>query len=163
MDTTPVATDRRTAGAAEVPDTLRSFRTGVDRLFDRFTNAFGLPISPFRTEAATAPVPRVELSDGDQAFTLTAELPGVDSKDLTVSLADDVLVIRGEKRQERQQADKDYHLTERSYGAFRRSFALPPSVRRDGITADFANGVLTVTLPKAADSGAKEIPVKSAC
>jgi HSP20 family protein len=90
-------------------------------------------------------------------------LPGIQEKDLAVTVAGDTLVIRGEKRQEHEQKDKNYHYSERSYGSFRRAFVLPDGVDREKISADLSKGVLTVTLPKTAEAAkpAKKIEVKT--
>jgi HSP20 family protein len=96
-------------------------------------------------------------------YKISAELPGIDAKDIDVSMSGDMLVLKGEKRQEKEETDRDYHFSERSYGSFRRSFELPSSVDRNKIAADFSKGVLTITLPKTAEAQkpAKKIEVKS--
>jgi HSP20 family protein len=80
-----------------------------------------------------------------------------------VSLSGDTLVLKGEKRQEKEEKDKNYHFSERSYGSFQRSFQLPLSIDRDKVAADFSNGVLRITLPKTAEAQKpqKKIEVKS--
>jgi len=95
---------------------------------------------------------------------LTAELPGVDEKDVQVTLEDNILTIKGEKRTEREEKKGGYHLAERSYGAFQRAFEVPASVAADKVDATFAKGVLKVTLPKseAGQSKARRIDVKAA-
>jgi HSP20 family protein len=142
----------------------------MDRLFDRF--GFGVPslsrmfMTPpgFTAPAFTVPAPAVEISEDDAAWRLTAELPGLSETDVDVVLADDVLTLRGEKKQEREESGTNFHVSERSYGSFARSFALPDGVDRDGISAAFAKGVLTVTLPKRPEAKAaeKRIEVKAA-
>ncbi|MFL5279773.1 MAG: Hsp20/alpha crystallin family protein, partial [Rhodopila sp.] len=93
---------------------------------------------------------------------LTAEMPGMTEKDVQVSLSGNTLVIKGEKRQEREEKDKGYHLSERCYGEFQRSFLLPDGADSDKVEASFANGVLTVTVPKTAQAAPKKIEVKAA-
>jgi HSP20 family protein len=87
----------------------------------------------------------------------------LEAKDLDVSIAGDTLLIKGEKRQETEQKDKNYHVTERAFGSFQRAFALPDGVARDKITADLSKGVLTLTLPKTAEAQkpARKIDVKA--
>jgi HSP20 family protein len=87
----------------------------------------------------------------------------IDAKDIDVSVSGDMLVLKGEKRQEKEEKDKNYHYSERAYGSFQRAFELPASVDRDKVAADFSNGVLTITLPKTAEAQkpTKKIEVKS--
>ena len=91
------------------------------------------------------------------------ELPGMEAKDVDVSVTGDMLVLKGEKRQEKEEKDKNYHFSERAYGSFQRAFELPTSVDRGKITADFSKGVLTITLPKTAEAQqpTKKISVKA--
>jgi HSP20 family protein len=146
-----------------------SFRTEFDQLFNRFSRG----MSPWRSAMLgdprtalagwlTAPLPTVDIAEDAAAYTIAAELPGLTAADVDVSLDKDYLVLKGEKHDERKREEKNYHLTERSYGAFERSFLLPEGVDRDKIKAEFANGVLTVTLPKTAiaKEPAKKIEVK---
>jgi HSP20 family protein len=109
--------------------------------------------------------PAVEITETAHELTICAELPGLDPEDVHVDLEGEVLTLRGEKREARSEEGKDmhYHLEERCYGAFQRSFMLPAGVDRDHITADFAKCVLTLHLPKsfAARSRGHEIPVVS--
>jgi len=104
------------------------------------------------------------MSEDEKAYKISAELPGIDAKDIEVSMSGDTLVLRGEKRQEKEEKDKNYHFSERAYGSFQRAFELPPSVDRDKVAADFSKGVLTITLPKTveAQKPTKKIEVKSA-
>jgi len=108
-------------------------------------------------------VPAVDVTEDDKAYKITAELPGLDQKDIEVSVTGDVLVIKGEKRQEREEKDKNRYLSERSYGAFQRNFSLPDGIDRDKIGADFSKGLLTLTLPKTAEAQKqqKKIEVKA--
>jgi HSP20 family protein len=173
MASTPVEVKKATPASTQVPDVWRSFRTEMDRLFDRFSGAFGMPslrrmfdIEPawrFDSSFGLA-APAIDVSEDETAYKISAELPGLEAKDLDVSISGDTLLIKGEKRQEKEQKDKNYHLTERAYGSFRRAFALPDGVARDKIAADLSKGVLTVTLPKTAEARkpAQKIEVKAA-
>jgi HSP20 family protein len=173
MATTPVEV-KKTVPAPATPDAWRSLRTEMDRLFDRFSSGFGMPslrrmfdadLPPFRFETAlTMPNPAIDVTEDSDAYKLTAELPGMAESDIEVALTDDTLTIKGEKKEEKEKTEKNYYLSERSYGSFRRSFALPDGVDRDKIGAEFAKGVLTVTMPKAAEAKAepKKIEVKAA-
>jgi HSP20 family protein len=171
MADTPVEVKKAAAPVptrAEVPDPWRSFRSEMDRLFDRF----GFPsfrrmfdVEPFwnyETSMGMA-VPAVDVTEDENAYKITAELPGMSEKDIDVTVSGDVLVLKGEKRQEREQKEKNRYVSERSYGAFQRSFSLPDGVDREKIGADFSKGVLTLTLPKTADAQKrqKKIEVKA--
>ena len=103
------------------------------------------------------------MREDEKVYKISAELPGIDAKDVDVSVFGDMLVLKGEKRQEREEKDKNYHLSERAYGSFQRAFELPASVDRNKIAADFSKGVLTLTLPKTAEAQKpiKKIEVKS--
>ncbi len=92
--------------------------------------------------------PSRDIHETDQQYRITLEIPGVDEKDIQLTLDDDVLWIRGEKRQEQEQQDGQYHRIERSYGSFQRALNLPGDAHQDAIRASFKNGVLTVTIGK---------------
>jgi len=168
MANTPVEV-KKAAPAPAVPDAWRSLRTEMDRLFDRFSGGFGFPpfgrmpdVAPsFRTEL-TMPVPAVDITEDETGCKITAELPGLEEKDVEVTLSDDVLTIKGEKGAETEKKDRNTYLSERSYGAFQRAFVLPDGTDREKISASVAKGVLTVTVPKAAPAQRKTIEVKAA-
>lgn len=126
-----------------------------------FENPFAMLPAPFAFTESIGWLPPVEIAESESALTLTAELPGLDRKDVRVELDGDVLTLRGEKREERRENDRRYHLEERSYGAFQRAFTPPPAVDREKITAEFDRGVLTLHLPKSTDvrPRGREIPV----
>jgi HSP20 family protein len=172
MATTPVEV-KKTAPAPAVTDAWRSFRTDMDRLMDSFAGGFGLPslrrmfdlAPPFGAGIMPEmPTPAMDVTEDADGYKVTAELPGMDEKEIEVALTDETLTIKGEKKLEKEETDKDYYLSERSYGTFRRSFALPENVDPDKVTASFAKGVLTVTLPKsvAANAEPKKVEVKAA-
>ncbi len=151
---------------APLPDIWQSLRTDMDRLFDRF-GGFGIPAFSrmFDPEPSSAYLlPAVDIAETDDAYTVTAELPGMDEKDIDVSVNGDILTIKGEKRQEKEEKNKSYYVSERSFGQFQRSLNLPAGIDRDKIGAAFAQGVLTVTLPKSAEAQKqqKKIEVKKA-
>lgn len=154
------------------PDAWRSFRSELDRLFERFDTGFRLPsfrrlfdLEPFwaRETSLGINIPAVDMSEDDKSYKITAELPGLDEKNIDVSVSGDVLVIKGEKQQEKEEKDKNYYMSERSYGSFQRSFRLPEGVDQEKIAAGFAKGVLTITLPKTAEAQKqqKKIEVKA--
>ncbi|KFE51284.1 Hsp20/alpha crystallin family protein [Pseudomonas syringae] len=96
--------------------------------------------------------PAVDIVESEKAYEVSAEVPGMDEKQLSVKVVNGTLLMKGEKRQDHEEKSKSYHLTERRYGAFERAFALPKSVDAEHIQAAFKAGVLKVTLPKKADA-----------
>lgn len=132
----------------------------MNQLFDRFFDrSFGL--APFGSEEERFSfIPSVDVVETDDAVRVSAELPGLDQKDIELSLDRDLLVIRGEKRSETEEKGRNSYRAERRYGAFSRSVRLPTEVKADKAEAAFKNGVLTVTLPKAETTRAKRITVK---
>jgi HSP20 family protein len=166
----PVEVKKAPQTATAVPEMWGSFRNDMDRLFDRFARGFGLPSlrsiadlePPWRSFVFSAPP--IDVSEDDEAYKISAELPGVDAKDVEVSVSGDRLVVKGEKHQQQEEKNKNYYLSERTYGSFERSFELPVSVDRDKIAADFSRGVLTITMPKTAEVQKlqKKIEIKSA-
>jgi HSP20 family protein len=169
MADVPVEVKKAAPAETTVPDVWRSFRGEMDRLFDRF----GFPSLRriFDMEPAWRPassfafsVPAIDMSEDDKTYRISAELPGLDAKDVEVSISGTTLVLKGEKRQEKEEKDKNYYFSERAYGSFQRAFELPSTVDRDKIPADFSKGVLTITLPKTPDAQKpqKKIEVRSA-
>jgi len=150
---------------------FESLRQEIDRLFDDFgwgswqpfrrSLLAGEPL--FRRTLTRATMPAVDVIESEKVYEITAELPGMDEKDIEVKVTDGSLTIKGEKQEEKEEKEKDYYLQERHYGSFERSFELPESVDPDKIEASFKNGVLTVTLPKKAEAQkpAKKIEVKA--
>jgi len=106
--------------------------------------------------------PRADVSESSDAYTIKAELPGVNKNDVKITLHENVLTIKGEKKQEKEEKDKNLHRIERSYGSFERSFSLPSGLKSEKIDAAYKDGVLTITLPKAESAKPKEIEVKAA-
>jgi len=173
-DTTKVPVKTET-GSASVPQALRPFeslRREVDRLFEDFAgglwrSSFGrsfFDIEPaWRSRSAMSTMPAIDVTETDKAYAITAELPGMDEKNVEVKVADDILTIKGEKQEEKEEKTKDYHLSERSFGSFQRAFQVPSGVDTDKIDAKFSKGVLRVTLPKSteAQKAEKKITVKS--
>ena len=149
---------------------FESLRQEIDRLFDDFGGSMrrspfrGSLFEPFRSwEAALPTVPAVDVSETDKAYEISAELAGMDEKNIDLKIANGVLTIRGEKQDEKEEKKKDYYMRERSYGTFERTFEVPEGVDTDKIEATFKKGVLTVTLPKKAEAQkpAKKIEVKA--
>jgi HSP20 family protein len=151
----PVGRDRNVARS---DNPFTSLQREIDRLFDDFTR--GLPA--FSSGGATEMLPSVDVTENDKQIEITAELPGLEDKDVQVNFADNVLTIRGEKKAEKEEKDKTYRLVERSYGSFVRSLELPAGVNADAIKASIDKGVLKVTVPKPVPAQVKKIDVKTA-
>jgi HSP20 family protein len=152
---------------------FNTLRREIDRLFDAFDGGFwrspfgrsGFDIEPFfRREPAWPALPAVDVAENDKGFEITAEMPGMEEKNIEVKVVSDKLTIKGEKKEEKEEKKKDYYLSERKYGSFERSFRVPESVDANKIEANFKNGVLKVTLPKKAEAQkpVKTIEVKAA-
>lgn len=124
------------------------------RLFDDIWSGTQMP-------STNAPAFKVDISEDETAFNIDAELPGLQKELIALNIEDDVLTIKAERKQESEEKKKDYHRIERSYGSFSRSFNLGEMIDQDNIGADFENGVLHVTLPKAAPvKKTKEISIR---
>jgi HSP20 family protein len=133
-----------------------SLQREIDRLFDDFSSGFG-----GFGRAAPELVPSMDVAETDKEIELVAELPGLEDKDVEVSVSDGVLTIRGEKKAEKEEKQKNWHRVERSYGAFARSIQLPPGIDPNAIKASLAKGVLKVTVPKPASAAPRKIAVKA--
>lgn len=121
----------------------------MNRFIDR---VFNEPFGTLALPETIGWIPAMDVAENAKELTLSAELPGMDQKDIDVSVEDGVLTIKGEKLEERkEEEDKKSYLVERSYGTFHRSFALPPNVNGDKVSAEFDKGVLKVHLPKDAE------------
>ena len=137
-------------------DPFSMMRREMDRLFDEFRGVRG-----GLYEGGFAPA--VNVRQTDKGVEVTAELPGIDEKNVDVSIADNVLTIRGEKKDEKEQKEGGWQMSERSFGSFVRTIPMPMEVDEDKVSAQFKNGVLTVMLPTASDAErkTKKIDVKS--
>lgn len=122
------------------------FRREMDDLFDSFFRDFDFGTHGLRTEGF---VPNVDLSENEKEVRVTAELPGMDEKDIEVSLSRDALTIRGEKQEESEDSGQGYYHMERSFGSFSRSIPVPPGIDAEKVAAKFNKGVLTILIPKA--------------
>ncbi|SCW87590.1 HSP20 family protein [Rhizobium mongolense subsp. loessense] len=144
---------------------FENLRQEIDRLFDDFTPAFWQ--RPFRPSLgrsfAAITAPAVDLVEKEKAYEVTAELPGLDPSGLEVRVSNNVLTIKGEKQEDKEDKQKEYYVSERRYGAFQRSFELPQGVDTAKIEASFKNGILTVSLPKSAEvqKNSRKIDIKA--
>lgn len=173
MANTPVEVKKTAPAATNAPDAWRSLRTEMDRMFDRFAGGWGMLSlrRMFDAEPAlryestfTVPSPAVDITEDDGNYKVTAELPGMTEKEIEVVVSGDMLTLKGEKKEEKEQKEKNFYLSERSYGSFQRSFCVPEGVDRNKIAADFSKGVLTISMPKTAKAveQQKKIEVKAA-
>jgi HSP20 family protein len=126
-------------------------------IFDRFFNSFELP-TLFEGEEMV--VPNFDISETEKEYVISGEIPGIDVKDLNVTLTDGIITIKGEKKKETEEKEENYHRIERHYGSFERSFRVPDKVKIDKLDANYKDGVLKLTLPKAEVSEVKKIEVK---
>jgi len=171
VNTKERSTERSTALQGWRP--LESLRHEIDRLFENFDqDIWRLPfhrsifdVEPFwRRELTWGAAPTVDIVETNDAYEVMAELPGMDEKNFEVKVANGVLTIRGQKQEEKEEKKENYHVHERRFGSFRRSFAVPEGVDTDKIEGSFKNGILTVRLPKKPEAikAEKKIEVKAA-
>lgn len=113
-----------------------------------------------RVSSAVLWMPAVDVAEEENEYIAKVELPGVNKDDVKITLESNILMIRGEKKAEKETKDKNYHRTERSYGSFQRSFTLPMTVKSDKIDAAYKDGILTIVLPKAEEAKPKQFEVK---
>ncbi|MFQ3234788.1 MAG: HSP20 family protein [Paraglaciecola sp.] len=130
----------------------------IDDFFNNFTQPWPLmrPNLNIWDRQETNLSPKVDISEDDKNYILSAELPGLDVKDVNLDISDGVLTLSGEKKTEMEDKDENHHIMERSYGYFKRSFSLPASVEEDKITADFKKGVLHICMPKSVNAQQKQ-------
>jgi HSP20 family protein len=136
-----------------------------DKVFEGFFKDFmHKPGSLISRGAFGSFSPKIDVSEDEGQLSVTAELPGLDEKDIDVSLKDHVLTIKGEKKAEKEEKDKSYFRVERSFGSFQRSIRIPDDIEADKIKASFKNGLLNISIPKSEDKekSVKKIEVKSA-
>jgi HSP20 family protein len=168
----PVTTDKTTSSALDPWRPLESLRREIDQLFDDFGS--GTWRSPMRrsffdmdplrrAKAAFTGMPAVDVTETENGYEVVAELPGMDEKNIEVKVANGILTISGQKREEKEEKKKDYYVRERRFGSFERTFPVPDGVDLDRVDASFKKGVLTVTMPKTAEAqkAEKKITVKA--
>jgi HSP20 family protein len=144
---------------------LATLRSEMDRLFDGFWRGLGSPRGAegpsrlFQAAFGTA-TPSLDLVENAADYRLSAELPGMDAADVELTIADDMLTLRGEKKESREEKTETFHLAERRFGSFQRAVPLPRGIDRDRIEARFDKGVLTVILPKTAEAAAAKTRIE---
>jgi HSP20 family protein len=141
--------------------TLAPWGGELRREMERFLDHLTEPVwEPFATMAGGAWAPMLDVSETKDAMIVTAELPGVDAKEIGIALTGDLLTLKGEKEKRTEEKEERYHRVERTYGAFLRSVRLPIAVEGSKVAATLKNGVLVVTLPKTPASKGTTVPVK---
>lgn len=163
----PVKSNKNKVSNSLSPHSSSIFQDEMDKLFDSFFNGFGL--SPFksrsrRLEGITGSIlkPRLDLGATDNEYTVSVEIPGVSEKEVSLELINDTLVIRGEKKQEKEEKNKNFYRLERSYGSFQRVLSLPEDADQEDVKATFNKGVLTIKMSRKAlpKSDVKQIEIR---
>ena len=168
----PVKNEKTTRAMTTEWSPFESLQREIDRLFEDFRplsrpswrSMLGLEMPRHIGPSEWRVMPAIDLTEKEDEYELTAELPGLDEKDVEVKLANDMLTLRGDKQEEKEEKRKDFHMSERRFGSFQRSFHLPEDVDADKIEANFTKGVLKLKLPKSmeAKQAEKKIEVKGA-
>lgn len=142
-------------------DPLSEFASLQDRFNQLVNQPFFRGFGPTSEQSLTAAnfVPPVNISEDEQNINIEAELPGIQDKDLDISLENNVLTISGERKMENEEKKENFHRIERAYGRFTRSFTLPPTVETDNVNAEFNNGVLKISLRKKEEAKPKQIKI----
>ncbi|MBF0288705.1 MAG: Hsp20/alpha crystallin family protein [SAR324 cluster bacterium] len=148
----PGTSETSVSAPSEEQNPIVSLHQEMNRMFDNVFKDFGfrnLSPSSFKGwESFGSFSPKVNVSEDDKMVEVEAEIPGMEEKDIQVSLANDILTVKGEKQQEKEEKDKEYYHVERRYGSFQRVIQLPCEIKEDQIKASFKKGVLKITLPK---------------
>ncbi len=168
----PIKSENKTSVTPSSPrSTFETLRQEIDRIFDDFSPStwrfpFGRSIFGAEVPHPTAwqIAPAIDMVEKDKEYEISAELPGIDEKDIDIRLSNHTLSIKGEKSEEKEEREKDYYISERRFGSFHRVFRLPEGVDADKIQATFSKGVLKLQLPKTtqAQQNNKKIDIKAA-
>jgi len=137
---------------------LEGFRQDMNDLMQRF---FGGSVPETDAGLAETWQPRCDVEESDKEIVVKADLPGVDPKEVDISIRDNTLIVRGERKEEKEEKKKNYHRVERFVGQFYRAIDLPSEADAEKITAASANGTVTITIPKKPGTQPKKIPVKA--
>lgn len=160
----PIKRRKELAERRDIENQIATFQDEMNRLFDHFFTDPFAPLTLREPRWATEFTPRVDVSETDDAIKVSAEMPGMEEKDIQLTLEQDSLILSGEKKTEADEKGRNFHHIERCYGSFQRVIPLPVEVVPDKAEATFKNGLLTVTLPKApsAVKTSHKISIKSA-
>jgi HSP20 family protein len=148
----------------DVDHPFYSLQHQMNSLFDNFFSGFDITPRSLAAGGFGAFTPSVDVQESDKDFTIRAELPGVDEKDVEVTVTNDAVTIKGEKKEEKEDKGKNYYSMERSYGSFNRVIPLAVETDANKAEASFKNGVLNITIPKSQSAKAKgtKVPIKAA-
>lgn len=143
-------------------DAIYSLQQEINQLFDQMMRDFETPFFASEKDVIGSFVLCVDMHETEKDVTVTAEIPGIDEKDISVTLSRDILTISGEKKTEKSEDTKGFYKMERVYGSFRRSLPVPAGIDPDKVEATFKNGVLTITLAKSPETqpSSNQIPIK---
>ncbi len=152
------------AAGSDVDHPFYSLQRQMNSLFDDFFSGFDAAPRSLATGGFGAFSPSIDVKESDKDFVIRAELPGVEEKDIDVTVTNDSVTIKGEKKEEKEDKGKNYYYMERSYGSFNRVIPLGAETDADKAEASFKNGVLNITVPKSAREKAKgtKVPIKAA-
>ncbi|MDD2464753.1 MAG: Hsp20/alpha crystallin family protein [Desulfobulbus sp.] len=157
--------DKRPLYAGHPHDPMLQIHRDIDHLFDQFFRGRGFPqmggfgaVAEFADNALLKP--KIDLSAADTQYLLTVEIPGVIEKDISIDIHNNTMTIKGEKKLEKEDKNKNYYRIERSYGSFQRVLSLPEDVDQDSIHASFNNGILSITMPRKAQLAGEVKQVK---
>lgn len=139
------------------PSDVMNMQREINRMFDSF---FRGGLADDDAFVASDWIPAVDIAEHENEYLVKLELPGVNKDDVKITMQNNILSVRGEKKKEKDSKGSDYHRVERSYGAFQRTFTLPSTVKADKIDASYSDGILTIVLPKAEEARTKQIEVK---
>jgi HSP20 family protein len=144
-------------GLATFPADIIDMQRDVNRIFDNFFRGGTLDDGSFGTSAWS---PAVDIAEREDGYDVKVELPGVKKEDVKITMQENILTIRGEKKQEDRTKEANVHRVERSYGSFQRSFTLPTNVKPGAVDATFKDGILSITLPKEVEAKPRQIEVR---
>jgi HSP20 family protein len=133
-------------------DPFSTLRSEMDRVFDAALGRTGAGFG----ELGTLVRPSLDIAEGKKAYKVKMEIPGVEKGDVSVTVEEDTLIVRGEKKQETEEREENYHRIERSYGSFQRTLSLPRDADAEHVEAKFKNGLLTIVIPKQEPAASKE-------
>jgi HSP20 family protein len=136
---------------------LTSFDSEINTMFDKFMRG---GTADDGSSDVSHWMPAADVAEYEDEYQVKVEIPGVSKDDVKITMQENILTIHGEKKQEKESKDSNYHRAERSYGSFQRSFTLPTSVKHDKIEASYNDGILTIALPKAEEAKPRQIEVK---
>ncbi|MFN0158596.1 MAG: Hsp20/alpha crystallin family protein [Bacteroidota bacterium] len=139
------------------PADMLTMQREINRMFD---GVFRGGIQDEGSLFSTTWSPAVDIAEHDTEYVVKVELPGINKDDVKITMQNNILTIRGEKKQEKETKESNLYRVERAYGSFRRSFTLPATVKGDKIEASYNDGILSITLPKADEAKPKQIEVK---